>query len=100
MITRLGSGLYIYGDGSGWKVVQANRREGQGGSSGSRSGLWRKTALLRDTGGGVLGEIRANEIRWLSPFFKQCRRGFHVLFNSGHLLCSCCVGAILVQWLR
>jgi hypothetical protein len=41
MITWLESSLYLYGDGSGWKVEWANRREGQGGGSGSRSVLWR-----------------------------------------------------------
>jgi hypothetical protein len=36
MITGLGISPYIYGDGSGWKVERANRREGgKGGVSGS-----------------------------------------------------------------
>jgi hypothetical protein len=30
MITWMESGLYLYGDGSGWKVDWANRREGEG----------------------------------------------------------------------
>jgi hypothetical protein len=35
MITWLESSLYLYGEGSGWKVDWADRKEGQGGVSGS-----------------------------------------------------------------
>jgi hypothetical protein len=34
MITWLESSLYLYGEGSSWKVDWANRREGQGGGGG------------------------------------------------------------------
>jgi hypothetical protein len=35
MITRMQSSQYLYGEGSSWKVLWANRKEGQGGGSGS-----------------------------------------------------------------
>jgi hypothetical protein len=39
MITWLESNLYLNGEGSGWKVDWANRKEGQGGISGNASRL-------------------------------------------------------------
>jgi hypothetical protein len=33
LITWMESSQYLYGEGSGWKVVWANRKEGQGGGS-------------------------------------------------------------------
>jgi hypothetical protein len=33
MITWLESSLYLYGDGSGWKVDWANRKDGRGGTA-------------------------------------------------------------------
>jgi hypothetical protein len=35
MITQMESSQYLYGEGSSWKVVWADRKEGQGGGSGS-----------------------------------------------------------------
>jgi hypothetical protein len=71
MITRMESSHYLYGDGSSYKLVWANRKEGQGGGSEVHSRLWRETALLRATGGSVLEGISSEEVRWLSPFFKH-----------------------------
>jgi hypothetical protein len=33
MITRMEISQYLYGEGCSWKVVWANRKEGQGGGS-------------------------------------------------------------------